>query len=99
MDLPPDEVFCLLLAIQTGQVVSPVDDSLAVSVPNKDGTTLIIEDIDAEFDFLEARGWITTETEPPTTTEQGRYALELWARKRLKKKNPRAGNVRMGVFK
>lgn len=99
MDLPKDEVFCLLLAIQTGQSLTPVGDRIAVAVPHKDGGTFVMAGIDAEFDLLEDLGWITTETDPPTATEQGRYALELWAKRRLKKRKPRAGNVRMGVFK
>lgn len=99
MDLPKDEVFYLLLAIHTGQCIEPVDGNLAITLPHRDGGTLVIEEIDAEFDLLEDLGWITTETDPPTATEQGRYALELWAKRRLKKKRPRASAVRMGVFK
>lgn len=98
MDFPGDETMLLLLAIQTGEPLAPHGDGLAMTLPHRADGEEVVEGVDADLDALEARGWVSVETDQPTLTEQGRYALGLWFKRRRKVRID-VNTLRMGVFK
>lgn len=75
------DVMLLLLALLTGQKLDADGGALTLEVPGVPEPVAIPSLPDA-LDALEARHWVRIEEAGPYVTDQGRYAVKLWLKRR-----------------
>lgn len=81
MTFPADRTMLLLFALCSGARLGVDDDRLTVEIDSFDGP-LALDGLDQALGDLEDRGWIVHEESGPVVTEQGRYAVRRFVRRK-----------------